>query len=132
MEDDKIREIFESYRPALRPSVEFMAELDRRMRAVESVKREVAAMRRRHRMAVVVAALSGFLAGVVATLLFPIVGEWVASYDVQLPSTWLPQVELVCDIAKWVIAATACVIAAYNAYGFTLSHLSAERICPDS
>lgn len=132
MEDDKIREIFESYRPTLQPSVEFMAELDRRMRAVESVKRKVAAMRRRNRVAVVVAALSGFLAGVIATLLFPVIGQWIAAYSEQLPSTWFPNVELVCDIAEWVIAATACVITAYNAYGFTLSHLSAERICPDS
>ncbi len=132
MEDDKIREIFESYRPTPQPSVEFMAELDRRMRAVESVKREVAAMRRRHRVAVVVAALSGFLAGVIANLLFPVMGQWIMTYSEQLPSMWLPNVELVCDIAEWVIAATACVIAAYNAYGLTLSHLSAERICPDS
>lgn len=132
MEDEKLREIFESYRPSLRPQDEFMTVLERRMRAVESVKRQAAVMRRRNRVAVVVAALSGFLAGVVATLLFPIVEQWVATLNVSLPSSWLPNVEAACVIAEWVIAATACVIAAYNAYGLTLSHLSAERICPDS
>lgn len=132
MEEEKLREIFESYRPSLRPQVEFMAELERRMRAVESVKSQIAAMRRRSRVAIVVAALSGFMAGMVATLLFPVVGQWIATYSVQLPSTWLPNIKLVCEIAEWAIAATACVIAAYNAYGLTLSHLSAERICPDS
>lgn len=132
MEDEKLREIFESYRPSLRPQDEFMTVLERRMRAVESVKRQTAVMRRRNRVAVVVAALSGFLAGVVATLLFPIVEQWVATLNVSLPSSWLPNVEAAYVIAEWVIAATACVIAAYNAYGLTLSHLSAERICPDS
>ena len=121
MDDDKIKDILKGYRPELTPDFRFMASLERKMEAVEHVKQEMRALRRRNKIAVAVAAIAGFVMGALTTLLAPLVTGWASTTSLSIPSTGLA-IDL--SLLIYIAAALVSAISAYNAYEIALVRLS--------
>lgn len=122
MEDDKIKDLFQCFQPELLSDSQFISKLVRNMDAVEIVKQQATIMRKRNRIAVVVAAFSGFVMGVILTLLFPLIGDAVTTFDFSIASYML-DLRIDWRVAGWFVTAVVCVLTAINAYEITLSLL---------
>ncbi len=127
MEDtDKLKELFEGFQPALTSDSLFMRRLERNMEAVELVKRRSEAVRKRNKVAVAVAAVSGFLMGVILTLLSPVISNSLPTLLIKLPFFSAPAFSVSPEVPVWICIALVSAVIAYNAYVVTLSRLSAK------
>ncbi len=125
MEDDKLKELFDSYQPRLSSDSLFMSQLRRNMESVELVRQHTAALRKRSRIAVCVAALAGFAAGVVLTLLMPLIGNTVSTYIISIPGQGPFDLTIDWQIVGWLVTGVVCVCSAINAFELTLAKLPA-------
>ncbi len=124
MEEDSIKKLFDGFNPELTSDTMFMSRLQRNMEAVELVKRNSAAVRRRNKTAVVVAALAGFVTGVLLTLLLPHICSWFSTIELYLPGLNMQPLTLDTQLLYWLAAAMVSGITAHNAYEITISRLS--------
>lgn len=69
-DDAALRQLFENYRPDLGDDQLYMSQLTRRLEGMAWLNRYTQQRIRRYRMAVIVAAVAGAVAGVVMTLIF--------------------------------------------------------------
>lgn len=127
MEDDKIRDLFLSFNPDISTDTLFLSKLKKNMEAVELVKQHTELMRRRSRIAVCVAALTGFVMGVILTLLFPLIGDAVTSFDLAIANYGIFDLKINWQIVGWIVTGAACVFTAINAYEITLSKMTAKE-----
>ena len=127
MEDDKIKDLFQSFQPELLSDSQFISKLVRNMDAVEIVKQQATIMRKRNRIAVVVAALSGFVMGVILTLLFPLIGDAVTTFNLSLANFTMFDLRIDWRVAGWLVTAVVCALTAINAYEITLSLLPESK-----
>lgn len=121
MEEEKITDLFSNFQPELSSSFEFMTKLKRNMEAVEIVKQHNSTLRKRNRVAVAVAAVSGFLMGVALTLLLPLIRECFSTLDMPLLQFSGFAVDYI--ILWWMVVAAACVLTAINAYEIAMAKL---------
>lgn len=77
MKDDKLKELFQNYRPQNDPDNVFLARLHERLDTVELIRNTHAVERRRLRRAVAVSALVGFLAGIAFSCCLPTLTEFL-------------------------------------------------------
>lgn len=130
-EDTKIKRMFDGFQPRLTSSPHFMERLKRNMQMVEFVREQNLAMRRRTRLAVAIAAACGFVAGVLMTLLMPLVGDWMSALHVTLPELGAVAPAIEAGILAWVLVAGVVAVTARNAYEIAIVKLpvspSAER-----
>lgn len=124
MDDEKIKDILKTYRPELTSDFQFMASLERKMEAVEYVKQEMRALRRRNKIAVAAAAVAGFVMGSLTTMLAPLVTDWASTTALTIPSTGIA-IDL--HILVYIAAALVSAISAYNTYEIALAHLSRRQ-----
>lgn len=127
MEEDEIKKLFSGYEPELSPDSQFMANLQRNLAAVEVVRLQSHQVRKRNRIAVVVAALSGFAMGVLFTLLMPLFGDWMATINLSVPCVGLNMSTLDSQTATWILSALVSGITAYNVYEITISRLALKN-----
>lgn len=123
MEDDKLKELFRGFEPELTSGFQFMARLQQSIDAVELVKQHSVALRRRNKVAVVIAALSGFLTGVLLTLLFPLVGDWISTIQISIPHFGFDTIVIDCRLFGWILLAVVSAFTALNAYEIAMSKL---------
>lgn len=71
MEEEKLKSIFASFAPELSPDTQFMSRLKRNLESVELVKRHAEQLHKSNRRAIAVAALAGFIFGIIAALSYP-------------------------------------------------------------
>ncbi|MDE6854473.1 MAG: hypothetical protein K2J38_05400 [Muribaculaceae bacterium] len=71
MEEDRLRDILQDFSPAMTPDSIFMSRLEEKLRSVELVKQQLEQQRRRNRLAIVLAAFTGFICGIVSALCYP-------------------------------------------------------------
>lgn len=121
MEEEKITDLFSNFQPELSSSFGFMTKLKRNMEAVEIVKQHNSTLRKRNRVAVAVAAVSGFFMGVVLTLLLPVIRECFSTLDMPLLQFSVFAVDY--TILWWMVVAAACVLTAINAYEIAMAKL---------
>lgn len=121
MEDAKLKELFGNFQPPLSSGDKFMERLRKNMEAVEYVKQYTTAMRRRNRVAIAVAALSGFAMGVILTLLYPLFAAWLSTVKITIPHFAPMNIDF--SIIAWIGIALACVATSVNAYEVTISRL---------
>lgn len=124
MEDNKIKELFRDFQPELSSTSQFIMKLQKSMEAVEIVKQYNVSLRRRNRLAVVVAGASGFIAGVILTLLFPMIYGWVSSFGSLLPAGQIDSLIIDYGFVVWLIIGGVCVMTALSAYDIALAKLS--------
>lgn len=121
MEEEKITDLFSNFQPELSSSFGFMTKLKRNMEAVEIVKQHNSTLRKRNRVAVAVAAVSGFLMGVALTLLLPVIRECFSTLD--MPLLQFSGFAVDYTILWWMVVAAACVLTAINAYEIAMAKL---------
>lgn len=86
MEEDKLKDIFSAYEPKLSSSLVFMERLERNLNAVELIHKENAEVMKRNRIAVAIASVAGFIAGIIFTLQLPYIKGIVASIMETFPA----------------------------------------------
>lgn len=127
MEEDKIRDIFQSYTPPLTDSSRFMAKLEERMALVEMIKRQNEELRRNNRLSIIIAAVAGFIAGVAFTLLMPWLSGVTAKFVNTFSHSQLPDVP-----DEWIMIiiygmAAACTIwISISAYNLSLRAFASD------
>lgn len=126
--DEKIKELFRNFEPELTASsADFMQRLQKSMDAVEIVKQYNIALRKRNRLATAIAAFCGFAAGVVMTLLFPLLGNWVTTFDIAIPHMHIQSFTINYTYVAWVMMAAVSVITALNAYELAIARLTPKE-----
>lgn len=122
--DNQLNELFRNFNPSQSSSELFMEQLRRNLEAVEIVKQHTQSLRKSTWLAVTFAALCGFMAGVVLTLLFPVMTNWVSSADISL--LYIPVEKLSIDFATvyWVAMAGVCGLLSLSAYEIALARLA--------
>ena len=71
MNEDNLKSIFNDFNPDLTPDDRFMPRLEQNLRSVEVVKEQIARAQKKKRLPVIIAALTGFIAGLLCTLAYP-------------------------------------------------------------
>lgn len=127
MDDNKLNELFSNFKPGLTSDKVFMERLQQRLDAVAIVREETAAIRRRSRIAVIVAAVAGFIMGVGCTLLMQLIGDSVSTMVLSLPFIGLLDIDINWQMTGWIAMAVVSCITAVNAYEITFSRLSAAK-----
>lgn len=127
MEDDKIKKIFCDFHPEISSSARFMTKLQENMATVEMLKQHDIALRKRHRLAVLVAAACGFVVGVILTSLFPLISNWISMLSIALPRFRILSLTIDYSFVAWIILAATCVITTLNVYEIALARLSSKR-----
>lgn len=118
--EEKLTILFTDYDPELSPDSRFMSRLQHNLETVELLKRQTEAMQRKNRLAVAVAALTGFIFGIVTTLLYPslsaMAGRIAAMCTVSFPlfDSWG-------EMLLWGIIGLTGFLIVYSAYDITLS-----------
>lgn len=126
MEDDKLKDIFMEFNPELSSSFQFMTKLKKNMEAMEIVRQYNAAQKKRNRWAVAIAGVSGFAMGVIMTMMFPFIAEWIASMKVTLPFFNANSLTIDFSYFGWIIVAASSVLTALSAYEIALARLTAK------
>lgn len=83
--DAQLRRLFADFNPPLSPAPRFMERLERDMLRVEMVKEATRRLQRRNRVAVALAALAGFVAGVIFMALYPAFCQWMEVIRSSVP-----------------------------------------------
>ncbi len=127
MDDDKLKDFFGSFDPELSSDIRFMSKLQRNMEAVELVKQRSLATRKRNKVAVAVAALSGVVMGVLITLLFPLVEDWTSSINFTIPYLGMGPLTVDLRLIGWMLVSVVSGVTAYNSYEIVLFKMTAKE-----
>lgn len=71
MNNDNLKSLFDDFNPGLTPDDRFMSRLEQNLRSVEVVKEQIATAQKKKRLPIIIAALTGFIAGLLCTLAYP-------------------------------------------------------------
>ncbi len=123
MDDDKIKDLFKGFDPELSSDFMFLDRLQQKMDAVELAKQYHRSMRKRSRMAIAIAALAGFIVGVVCTLAFPLISAWMADIDISLPLYDGVSLDEVPHVLGYILLAGVSVITSLNVYEIAMARL---------
>ncbi len=128
MDDDRIRNLFSDFRPDLTSSDQFMSQLRRNLEIIEIVKQQNLALRRRNRIAVAIAAVCGFVTGVILTLTLPLAGDWILTFNnISLPQLSINTLNIDYRFLYWIIMGGVCVITSMNAYEIAMVKLKESK-----
>lgn len=119
MEDDKLKSLFADFDPEMQSDDLFMDRLRRNLNAIESVREHSLELKRHNRLAVAVAAITGFISGVVFTLCYPYLAS--LTNDIIAGSTTFSL--LTPDnmqIILYILICLAITVLSYSAYDITL------------
>lgn len=125
--EDKIKDIFKEFDPELSSSFQFIAKLEKNMEAVEIVRQFHSAQKRRNLWAVAIAGMAGFTVGVVMTLLFPFITEWIASFNFSIPLPHSSTLNFDFSYLAWLLVAMVSVFTSVSVYSIATSRSSAFR-----
>lgn len=128
MEDDKIKEIFSSYQPELSSSYQFMSRLKKNMEAVEIIKQHNVALRKRNKLAVAIAGFCGFAMGVILTLIFPMIEDWIKSFKINLPMLSSSALNIDFSNIAWLLVAAISITTSISVYELASSRLSPKFV----
>lgn len=112
MEDDKLKQLFENYQPAVNHS--FMSDLNRCLDAVEIVKARQRQMRVRSRRACLAALIAGFTSGFLSAMAMPYISAAMHAINLNLP----PMYEM---LPAWMAVAAVVVLTSLTSYNLTFS-----------
>lgn len=120
MEEKKYFDLFSDYNPELSSDRSFMADLERNIEAVEFVKSRAEQLHRKNRIAIISAAVAGFVFGVLFTLCYPMLSELVRKWSVSDSSMG----QFVADYGSVMIWSVICVVVitmTYSVYDIALA-----------
>lgn len=124
MEDDKLKSMLTNFEPELSSDFQFMSKLERSLNSVEILKQHAAEVRSRNKKAVVLAAVLGFIVGMLFSLSLPYLSSAVAEWQLSLPGDSM--LNALADnfrIISWIAIGGTSVLTALNTYEVSLSLL---------
>jgi len=127
MEDDKLKKLFSDFEPDISSDFQFMTKLQRNMNAVEIVRQHTSAQRKRSRTAVLIAAVSGFISGVILTLLFSLIEDWITTIQISITHLSISPISIDSRLIAYIVMAAVSVITALNAYEIAMARLSLRK-----
>lgn len=96
------------------------------MEAVEIVKQHQLTLKRRNKLAVAVAAVCGFVTGVLMTLLWSWLGDFGSNLVLSVPQLSLDALTIDYRVFLWLLTAVVSVIMALNAYDIALTKIRTQ------
>jgi uncharacterized membrane protein YdbT with pleckstrin-like domain len=124
MEDEIFKDIFNKFEPQLSSHDEFMANLKRNLNAVECIKQQQAAANKHNKIAIWIAAVSGFIIGALLTLLFPFIKGSLSTISINTSWFSAEDISTAIQVIVWAIIAITSCITAYNVYEISLYKLA--------
>lgn len=119
MEDNKLKAIFAEYNPDMQPDELFMDRLNRNLKAIESVKQSTNRLHQRNRLAVLVAAITGFISGIILTICYPYITNYTHALIISNQTLTILKPEYM-YIMPFITICLATTILSYFAYDITL------------
>lgn len=120
MEDDKLKSLFCDYQPRLTSDNDFMANLGKQLMTVDLVKSQLKNQQRSRRFAALAAVATGFVMGVISTLYYPILTEFIHSAAMSSSAVIANLIETYGDVSIWIPICVITMAASYVAYDITL------------
>ncbi len=114
MEEEKLKNLFEQYTPELSSDSMFLNRLQRNLDMVEYLKKHSEQSRRRSRLAIVIAGIAGFILGILVTLCYP------KLYDFMSPLKGFLDKTLLFDALLWGIVGFTVIVFTYAVYDLSL------------
>lgn len=128
MDDNKLKTLFSNFEPELTSDSRFMDKLQRSLNSVEIIKQHTAEVRSRNKTAVIIAAVSGFIIGLLLSLSLPYLSHAVSNWQLTLPNeSLLNAVANNFTIIAWLIVGGTSVLMALNTYEISLSLLKPKE-----
>ena len=127
MEEDKLIKLFADFQPELESDTLFLSRLEKQMGAIEVVREHNLKFRKRNRMAVVAAAIAGFVTGVIFMLVLPYISAWLTTVTFTIPYFSLPAITINFEYLSWGVMAILSVAAAVGAYELTRQPICVTR-----
>lgn len=129
MEDKDLRQLFQSFQPELSSDTRFMSTLLANMQKVEFLRHQQEIARRQNRIAVTVAAVIGFISGVLFMLAMPYISAFIATLASRIPSSLpaLADVTGILPLLTWLIVGLITVTLSVSSYQLTLSLQSLKK-----
>lgn len=124
MENDKLKDIFSGFQPELSSSIQFMSKVRQNLEAIEIVKKYTIAQKKRTRTAVVIAALCGFATGVIFTLLFPLIRNWLSTIKFSIFNIQISDLTIDYDIIGWIIMISVSILTTLSVYEISLARFT--------
>lgn len=129
MEEDSLQNLFDNFNPELSSDDLFMNKLQKNLDSVELIRQYDAQLKVQSRKAVVIAAVVGFIVGVLLTLSLPYLGLTVSHLQLQLHESSL--LRMLIDnyrVFVWLIIGGTSVVTAVNTYEMALSLFKRQTI----
>jgi len=127
MEDEKIKSLFKNFEPELSSDFSFIARLQHNMDALELVKQHNTALRKRNKLAVLIAGAFGVVLGIISTLIFPLLSSWLSNIHFALSELQIAGIAFEPSLVGALTMAIVCVILTINAYELALSKLASRE-----
>lgn len=124
-DDEVLKNLFEAYEPELSSSRKFISRLESNLEAIEVLHQENKRAQKRNRIALWIASISGFIAGVSFTLLLPWINS-VLTLARNAIACFMPDINEFADYQPtiaWLIIGFASVFVAMNSYDVIISLL---------
>lgn len=112
MTDDKIKNIFDGFDPALPDDAGFMSRLERSMDLADRLRAEARVSRRRARAAMAAAFAVGIIVGALSVTAFPWLRAQISTLSWGYAAEWSGSV-------AWVLIGAATALSGWLAYDFT-------------
>ena len=119
-ENDSLKDLFDDFNPELSDDKQFMDRLVAGMDAVDLFKMSERRRTERLRIVAVVSALAGFFCGVILTLLFPLIVNFLHPFIINL-SNFSPDTQLLTNSIAWGLVAIASLAATFGTYSLMSS-----------
>lgn len=85
-EDEALRNMFAAFQPKMATDLDFMSRLQQRLDSVEYIRSQTAASRHSRKLALGIAVMTGFVAGVVFSFLFPYMQGLFSGISASIPT----------------------------------------------
>lgn len=117
--EDKFVTLFKNFDPELSSDRIFMSQLENRIRTVDLVRQQLEISHKKNRLAVIVAAITGFISGVISMVLYPDILDFINS----LAHAGIAASNFIADYnlaITWSCICVVCSILVYTAYDVAL------------
>lgn len=127
MEEDRIKEIFADFKPEISSDISFLARLQSNLDSVEMVRARNEAINKRTKLAVVIAACVGFIAGFLFSIALPYISTMLGNLINAFPQGVYTHALLDNTLTlTWILIGAATIFISLNTYNASL-HLLTRR-----
>lgn len=130
MNDDAIKNLFDNYNPRLSSDSRFMAQLEWKIRAVDHLETMMQSRRKTRRTSLIISAAAGFIFGMISTLCYPLLAEWIN--EISVSTSWHLLAAMLSAYGDVAICSSICLVtitAMATAYEITSARILRKARC---